>query len=168
MVGCTGDRGPTWAHPEDHPITGLPSAHKLVWATNFNWQKRRPKQPTNLDFDWVHVAISEVFLQHDVRHLLVARHIILFTTFMWDLLCRAKVLYIDVAFKTVQKPFSQLFFIHGWCICQSRWMHQKNNTLLCILSKPSIEDYTSVLTFVKEKIDSCMLTDIVLDFEVAT
>jgi hypothetical protein len=77
----------------------------------------------------------------------VARHVLFYTTFMLNLICKAKVWYLDATFKAVQKPFTQLFSIHGF-VLQGECMKQ---VPLCyaIMSR-SFEDNASVLTHIKQ------------------
>ena len=79
-------------------VFALPTVDSLVRATNLARQRRRPKHPQNLDFEFDEDAIPEDFVQADVS-VGPARHIILFTTFLMSLLCSSLVWYVDGTFK---------------------------------------------------------------------
>jgi hypothetical protein len=112
----------------------------------------------------VEEALPEAFLQKDLI-VGVARHVVLYTTFMLALLSKCNVWYVDGTFKAVQRPFTQLFSVHGFIRQDS---HVKQITLCyVIMSRRSTEDYKAVMTFLREKMTNSRLKSVVLDFEAA-
>lgn len=150
--------------PTDAPCTSLPSVSAMIRSTNLCRQKKRPKHPKNLEFEWVEEAIPPDFLQKDIR-VGSARHIIFYTSLMLDLLSAVKTWYVDGTFKSVQKPFYQLWSIHGY-IKQNE--HIKQVPLMMVLmSRRSKADYRAVLQYVKSTLSTTAVRAVVSDFEMA-
>lgn len=104
------------------------------------------------------------FIQSDIR-VGSARHIIFHTAFMLTLLSAAKTWYVDGTFKSVQKPFHQLWSIHGF-IKQNEYIKQVP-LMTVLMSRRSKADYKAILEFVKSSLPTIALRAVVLDFETA-
>lgn len=145
------------------PASSLPPVANLVRHTNRARQKRRPKHPDNLEFNWVDEALPPHFLQEDIR-VGSARHILLFTSFLLGLLRSAKTWYVDATFKAVSKPFYQLFSIHAF-VKQNSSVKQIPLAMV-IMSRRSKQDYIEILKIIKERLVYPPLA-VVMDFESA-
>lgn len=150
--------------PSDAPTTSLPSMGALVRSTNRQRQIRRPKHPTDLSFDWVQEALPENFVQQDLR-VGAARHIVMFTTLLLNLLVNAKTWYVDATFKAVKKPFQQLWSIHAF-IQQNDAMKQ-NPLAFVLMSRRMKDDYMSVLNYLQGILINSSVQCVVMDFEAA-
>ena len=95
------------------PLPALKNLEYLARAANCHRQKKRPQEPTSLDFDLSEDHIPEDFLKADVK-VDGRRHLVFATENMVTLLTRAKTWYVDGTFKVVKAPFTQLFTIHSF------------------------------------------------------
>ena len=95
------------------PLPALKNPEYLARAANRHRQKKRPQEPTSLDFDLSEDHIPEDFLKADVK-VDGRRHLVFATENMVTLLTRAKTWYVDGTFKVVKAPFTQLFTIHSF------------------------------------------------------
>ena len=83
------------------PIEALPTIRNLARAGNWHRRKVRSREPKNLDFELDLSQMPNDFFQGDVV-VDVARHVILATPAMLQLLSRAKRCYVDGTFKVIR------------------------------------------------------------------
>ena len=93
----------------NQPLQAMPSTINLARSANYHRRRRRPLDPTNLQF----VLNSEYFLVDDIS-VGQQRHLLFATPLQLQLLVRADRWYIDGTFKVVRAPFSQLLSVHGF------------------------------------------------------
>lgn len=147
------------------PLEALPTIRNLARAGNWHRRKVRPREPKNLDFDLDSTQFPDSFLQAEVVAD-IARHIILATPAMLQLLGRAKRWYIDGTFKIIRKPFVQLLSIHAFVKKDGALKHIP----LCfvLMSHRRKRDYRKVFEAVKALLGtSIKLREVVSDFEAA-
>ena len=94
-------------------LPGLPNVANLTRTANRARQSIRPEDPVDLDFEINSDYIPDNFLREDVK-VDGRRHLIFATNNMLNILCRAKIWYLDGTFKIVKEPFTQLFSIHAF------------------------------------------------------
>lgn len=150
--------------PSDAPTTTLPCMGALIRSTNRHRQIRRPKHPTDLSFEWVDEALPDILIQLDLR-VGAARHVVMFTSFLLNLLKQAKPWYVDATFKAVKKPFQQLWNIHAF-VQQADAMKQIP-LVFVLMSRRMKDDYISVLNYLQGILVTSSLQCVVMDFEVA-
>ena len=146
-----------------------PALQKIDYiARNANYfrQKRRPKHPSDLDFELYEEHLPVDFLRQDLR-VDSARHLIFATDSQLSLLSRAKCWYADATFKVVREPFKQLFSVHAFV--KSDNASKQLPLVTCLMSRRKKKDYQSVFRAVKEMLPSPpRVKRIMLDFEAAT
>ncbi|KAG0721035.1 hypothetical protein GWK47_047272 [Chionoecetes opilio] len=151
--------------PQNTPIANLPKMDALIRATNKCRQKRRPKHPLELQFEWVEEALPKNFVQEDVR-VGAYRHTILFTEFDLQLASQARTWYVDATFKSVQSPFKQLWGIHAF-ISQNKCIKQVP-LIQVLMTRRTIGDYSAVLEATKARLPADVsLQSVMMDFETA-
>ena len=150
--------------PPEAPTTSLPSMSALVRSTNYQRQNRRPKHPTDVNFQWVEEALPSGFVKEDMN-VGTARHVILFTTMLFTLLSNAKTWYVDATFKAVKRPFYQLWSIHAF-IQQKDTMKQVP-LLFVLMSRRMKDNYINILEYLKRKLTRISVQCVVMDFEQA-
>lgn len=146
------------------PLPALKNPEYLARAANRHRQKKRPAEPSDLDFEICEDHIPADFLQADVK-VDERRHLIFATKNMLNLLTRSKTWYVDGTFKVVKAPFTQLFTIHafvrsGECIKQIP-------VAFILMSGKRKRDYRKVLKVIKTLTKDRKLEKFVLDFESA-
>ena len=104
----------------NRPLYGdnFPSKVQLAAQMNAKRSKKRPRHPTDMDFEFNHQYVEsdpnvpEHFLQMDIRVGNVQRHLLFASKKQLKLLKKAHTLYMDSTFKIVKEPIKQLFSIH--------------------------------------------------------
>ena len=147
------------------PLEALPTIRNLAGAGNWHRRKVRPHEPKNLDFELDFAQIPDDFFQGDVV-VDIARHVILATPAMLQLLSQAKRWYVDGIFKVNRKSFVQLLSIHAFVQKDRALKH----TPFCfiLMSKRRKRDYSAVFDEVRDLLpENIKLREIVSDFEAA-
>jgi hypothetical protein len=89
----------------------------------------------------------------------------MYTTLMLTIMSKCKVWYVDATFKAVQRPFTQLFSVHGFVKQDD---HIKQIPLCFVMmSRRSTEDYLAVMKYLRDVMENSRLKSVVLDFEAA-
>ncbi len=129
------------------PLPALRNPEYLARAANRHRQKKRPAEPTSLDFDLSEDHIPEDFLKADVK-VDGRRHLMFATENMVSLLKKSKTWYVDGTFKVVKAPFTQLFTIHSFV--RSGECTKQIPLAFILMSGKRRQDYRKILKVVKE------------------
>ena len=146
------------------PLPALRNPDYLARAANRHRQKKRPAEPTDLDFDLREDHIPEDFLKADVK-VDERRHLVFATKNMVTLIQRSKTRYVDGTFKVVKAPFTQLFTIHSFV--RSGNCTKQIPIAFILMSGKRKRDYRKVLRVIRRITRGRQLEKIVLDFEEA-
>ncbi|XP_076038994.1 uncharacterized protein LOC143024111 [Oratosquilla oratoria] len=149
----------------NQPIDPLPTLDNLARAANRHRQARRPRDPTNLNFDIDENFLPEFFLRStaQVGH---KKHYIFANENMLNLLRLAKTWYVDGTFKVVRNPFVQLFSIHAFV--RKGDDCKQVPLLFCLMSSRRKRDYKKLFKEVKRIVDGeVAVQNIVVDYEAA-
>ncbi|XP_077863518.1 uncharacterized protein LOC144347426, partial [Saccoglossus kowalevskii] len=98
--------------PED-PASSRPNPSNLARSSNYQRQKERPAEPTDLDFELDVNWIPADFFRKDIV-VEGARHLFFATVLQLQLLAAATSIFLDGTFKVIREPFYQLFSIHAF------------------------------------------------------
>ncbi len=128
------------------PLPALRNPEYLARAANRHRQKKRPAEPTSLDFDLSEDHIPEDFLKADVK-VDGRRHLMFATENMVSLLKRSKTWYVDGTSKVVKAPFTQLFTIHSFV--RSGECTKQIPLAFILMSGKRKRDYRKILKVVK-------------------
>ena len=143
----------------------LPSIANLARAANRARQSSRPEDPVDLDFEINTDYIPEISLRGDVK-VDERRHLIFATNHMLNVLCRAKIWYLDGTFKIVKEPFTQLFSIHAFVKSDSGI--KQLPLVFVLMSGKRKKDYRKVLKVILEALPSPpVVQNAVMDFELS-
>ena len=127
-------------------------------------EKKRPKQPKDLNFVLDLYHIPEDFLKKDIKTNNSQRHIILATDGQLELLTKAEVLYFDATFKCTKHPFMQLASLHSFI--RSGSSIKQVPLAFILMSRRRKSDYKIVLeTLFNMLPDKPIVKEVVLDFE---
>ena len=137
--------------PPEALTTSLPSMSALVRSTKYQRQNRRPKHPTDVNFQWVEEAVPSAFVKEDMN-VGTARHVILFTTKLtW---------YVDATFKAVKRPFYQLWGIHAFN--QLKDTMKQVPLLFVLLSCRMKDDYINIFQYLRSTLNRISVQCVVM------
>ena len=104
-------------------------------------RKLRPEEQTDLDFTVNDRHVPDAFLRKHVR-VRDRRHLVFATDQQLTLLSRAKTWYIDATFHVVDRPFTQLFSLHGYV--KSGSSRKQVPLTFVLMSSKKARDYIKV------------------------
>ena len=142
----------------------IPKRRRFMAMVNDARREDRPRDPTTINFDLDIDQLPDQFIKADIQAN-GARHIVLMTDAMLELLSKAKTWYLDGTFRIVNRPFMQLFGIHAF-IKHDSSMKQVPLAFILLSRRRSI-DYIEVLDRVKQLLRSPVVQRFVLDYEKA-
>lgn len=149
--------------PSPAACEALPRMRNMEKAVNYFRRKKRPKEPTNKDFELDINHIPADFLLEDL-HLNGERHILFATKKQLQLLSKAKTWYVDATFKIVKKPFKQLFSIHAFVKRNEEVVQFP--LLFCLMSARTTVDYKAILDVILNRFERPpKISQVILDFE---
>ena len=129
----------------------LPKPAHIARAANRFWQKLRPKDPREIDFELEEGSIPPGFSRADVK-VKERRHLIFAKQEQFDILAHAKCWYADGTFKLVCHLFKQLVTINAFV--RSGESAKQVPLVFILMSNKKGKDYKKVCTIMF--IDKCM------------
>ena len=128
-----------------------PSEDDLFFDIDEEWMENNPDIPWN-------------FKRSDIREN-GERHVIFASDIQLDFLQRAEILFVDATYKTVRRPFYQLFTVH--CFVKSGTYMKQVPLCFILMSRRRRIDYEAVLRGIVSLVPNLNVNTVVSDFEAA-
>lgn len=148
----------------ERPNDDRPALENLIRMANRVRQKKRPSNPTDLNFELDMAHIPDNFFRADVT-VGGRRHLIFSTSKQLQLLEKAKTWFMDATFHVVSSPFSQLFSIHAFV--KANGVVKQVPLVFVIMSGKRKRDYGKVLKAVLCRLSTTAVKEVVINYESA-
>ena len=131
------------------PAASRPKLANLVRSSNWQQKRKRPADPTDLQFSIDSSYLPDDFFKGDVKVGEEGRHLIFATTHQLTLLSKTTAIYLDGTFRVVNKPFHQLFSFHAFISDESGKNVKQVPLCFSLMSKRHERDYQAVFHAVR-------------------